>query len=481
MSHFSFTLAGIFFLLLQVSVSVHILLHKDDVPSAIGWMGLVWLAPILGSILYILFGINRIRRKARRLHGRKHSSPPRGENRTDERQHLSPSLRQLLHLGYQIHPQAFTTANRLTPLKNGDEAYPRMCAAIAAARREVLLASYIFNNDAAGQQFAAALKTAAAHGARVRVLVDGVGLHYSRPDIAHALRDVAEIEFSVFLPSRSPITLPFVNLRNHRKLMIIDGEIAFFGGMNIAQGNLVAANPKDPIQDITFEIRGPVIEQIEQLFEEDWVFSGKKPFRAAAPQHAAAQRTQQPPQTPPAKQTPARIIPDGPDGDYGKFERLCLGALCCAQKSIRIVTPYFLPGNEILTALETAAGRGVTVEIILPQKSNIFGMDWAMRANFPRLLKNGVHIYRARPPFDHSKLFLVDDIWLLAGSANWDQRSFKLNFESNIECFDSALAKQVAAIIRRKKENAAALSPAQKIPLLHTLAANLFRLLTPYY
>jgi len=465
----SFTLAGIFFVLLQITVTVHIILHKEDVSSAIGWMGLVWLAPILGSIIYIVLGINRIRRKARRLHHPRNQFILTEKNIRDIEKEIPASLLQLMRLGYKVHPQHLSLGNRLIPLQNGDEAYPRMCEAIAAAKQEVLIASYIFNNDIAGQRFVEALKTAVQNGARVRMLVDGVGLNYSHPNIARAVSKIKGIEFAVFLPSKHPVTLPFVNLRNHRKMMIIDGETAFFGGMNIAQGNLLKEQPKDPIQDVTFEVHGPVIAQIKQLFEEDWTFSAKTTTQANKKIN------------PPANgQTPARIIPDGPDGDFGKIEQLCLGALSCAQKSIYIVTPYFLPGNEILTALETAALRGVNVNIILPQKSNIFGMDWAMQANFQRLLKQGIHIYRTKPPFDHSKLFIVDETWLLAGSANWDVRSFKLNFESSIECFDPVLAKQVLKIIEQKKKSAVPVTY-DKLPLGKRILFNTMRLLTPYY
>ncbi len=472
MDTFSFTIAGVLFSILQISVTIHILLHKEDVSSAIGWTGLVWLAPAIGSIIYVLLGINRIRRKAIRLqNGRTHTVTLHPKTAIEIEREIPPSFIQLLRLGYKVHPQRLALGNYITPLCNGDEAYPRMCAAIAKARREVLLASYIFNNDPAGQLFISALQQAAQNGARVRVLVDGVGINYSRPNIAHALKHLPGIEIAIFLPSKQPINLPFVNLRNHRKMMVIDGQTAFFGGMNIAQGNLLLHGPKEPIQDVTFEIKGPIIEQIQQLFMEDWVFAGKaafSPVRQAA--NAAA-----------CGKTPARILPDGPDADYGKVEQICLGALACAQKSVQIVTPYFLPENEILSALETAAMRGVQVEIILPQKSNIFGMDWAMRANFGRLLSKGVHLYRATPPFDHSKLFLVDDAWLFAGSANWDVRSFKLNFESNIECFDPALAKQVRRIIEHKKQNSVPVVPTRRVPFTRALLYNTFRLLTPYY
>ncbi len=476
MNFFSLTLAGLFLLALQIVVTVHILLNKDDVPSTIGWIGLVWLAPMVGSIAYIVLGINRIRRKAIRL--RSHGTNPlhlTGKTAQELEKEVPPSLWQLLHLGYKTHPQHLTLGNLIKPLINGDEAYPRMCEVITKAQKEIFIASYIFNNDKAGQMFVSALHKASQNGAKIRILIDGVGLNYSRPNIFHALKRVKGIELATFLPSKSPVNLPFVNLRNHRKMMIIDGEIAFFGGMNLAEGNLVSQNPKEPIQDVTFEIQGPVIYQIVRLFEEDWAFCTKKSFLPKEPQTMPSQVS--------AAHTPARIIPDGPDADLGKIERICLGALACAQKNIRIVTPYFLPENNILSALETASLRGVDVEIILPEKSNIFGMDWAMQANFSRLMEKGVKIYRSVPPFDHSKLFMVDDVWLFFGSANWDVRSFRLNFESNMECFDPILAKQVKKIIEAKKKKARLVAKEKYHHLgpLYRLRNNAFRLLTPYY
>ncbi len=476
MNIFSLTLAGVFVVTMQIVVTVHIMLHKDDVPSAIGWTGLVWLAPVIGCVAYIILGINRVRRKALRLHN--HGTDIftlTGKTAEEIEKEVPASLLQLLHLGYKVHPQHLALGNSVRPLINGDEAYPLMCAAIAGAKKQVLIASYIFNNDKAGKMFLPALKQAVKNGADVRMLIDGVGLNYSRPNIAAAVKKIKGVKFSVFLPSKSPVNLPFVNLRNHRKIMIIDGETAFFGGMNVAEGNLVVQKPKDPIQDVTFEVKGPVINQMIRLFEEDWIFSGKKAFMPASVRSSKG--------APMPGLTPARIIPDGPDGDYGKIERLCLGALACAQKTASIVTPYFLPENDMLSALETAAMRGVDVEIILPQKSNIFGMDWAMQANFRRLLSKGVKIYRTEPPFDHSKLFLVDEVWLFAGSANWDVRSFKLNFESNMECFDPALAKQVRQVIEHKKQKSVRVPYEKHLrpPLLRTLRDNAFRLLTPYY
>ena len=462
------------FIALQVFVTAHILCHKDDVKSSIGWIGLVWLTPIVGSIFYIVFGINRIRRRALAL---RNKGPDiftvTGKTEQEIEKEIPRPFLQLLRLGYKVHPQRFALGNHAKPFVNGDAAYPEMCKLIAGAKKEVLMQSYIFNNDRAGQLFLDAFKQAVKNGAKVKVLVDGVGLNYSKPTIAAALKKLKGVEFSVFLPSKQPINLPFVNLRNHRKILIVDGRTAFFGGMNVADGNLVKTNPKEPIIDITFKVEGPVVDQMSRVFEEDWIFSGKKSFVPAS-FHASG---------PLPGTMPARIIPDGPDADYDKVELMALGALSCAQKSVHIVTPYFLPENNILTSLEIAAMRGVEVEIILPSKSNIVGMDGAMRANFKRLLAKGVKIFRTQPPFDHSKIMVVDGAWLFVGSANWDVRSFKLNFECNMECMDKQLAEEVLKIIAHKKSHAHSEKWDQHIrpPLLRKLADNALRLLTPYY
>lgn len=467
----SFSVAGLLYVILQLTVTMHILLKKDDVKSSIGWIGLVWLAPLLGSIVYVLFGINRIRRKALSL---RNKGPDlltmTGKTAEEIEKEIPPTFLQLIRLGYKVHPQLFALGNNVQPFLNGDSAYPEMCRLISSAKKEVLLQSYIFNNDSAGKLFLSAFKQAVQNGAKVKVLIDGVGLNYSKPTIARELKKIKGVEFGIFLPSKKPITLPFVNLRNHRKILIVDGENAFFGGMNIAEGNLVNQNPKAPIIDITFKVQGAVVDQMSRVFEEDWIFAKKKHFTPASFHHSSFQ----------LGNLPARIIPDGPDSDYGKIELLILGALSCAQKTIQIVTPYFLPENNILNALEVAAMRGVDVEIILPEKSNIFGMDRAMRANFRSLLAKGVKIYRTRPPFDHSKIMIVDKAWLLVGSANWDVRSFKLNFECCMECIDVALARKIEKIIKQKKELATR-ENIEKTPFFPLLLDKAFKLLTPYY
>ncbi|MGN0022668.1 MAG: phospholipase D-like domain-containing protein [Elusimicrobiaceae bacterium] len=471
MDIFSLSAAGVLYLLLQICVTVHILLFKDDVKSSIGWIGLVWLAPLLGSAIYALFGINRIKRKALSLKSPKQDIHKiTGKTQEEIEKEIPKNLLQMLKLGYSVHPQIFALGNNVSPLINGDEAYPQMCSAIEKARKEVLIESYIFNNDKAGQMILSAAKKAHGNGAKIKIIVDGVGLNYSRPNIAQAAGKINGAEFVVFLPSKKPASLPFVNLRSHRKIMIIDGETAFFGGMNIAEGNLLKTNPKEPIRDITFKIKGPVINQLTRIFMEDWLFSGGKAFNPALFKESL----------PLSGGSIARAIPDGPDGDYGKVELMVLGAINCACKNINIVTPYFLPEENILTALEMAAMRGINVQIILPKKSNIFGMDWAMRANFNRLIKKGVKIFLQNPPFDHSKMMTADGIWAFIGSSNWDERSLKLNFEANMEIIDKKLTQTLDKIIEGKKADAKPIT-LQNYSISKRLLNNSFKLLTPYY
>lgn len=470
METFSIFLAGLLFATLQIVVTGHILLFKDDVRSSIGWIGLVWFAPLMGTVIYVLFGINRIRRKAAML---RNSGPDvldlSQKMQSNIENRIPPNLLQLLNLGYNVHPQYFALGNNITPLINGDEAYPVMCQAIANAKKEVLLASYIFDNDKAGKMFIAAIKTAVKNGAKVKILLDGVGrTRGHKPYITKELKKIGGVQYAVFLPVKA--AFPFVNLRNHRKILITDGQTAFFGGMNISAGNLLKTKPKDPVRDVTFKVEGPVIEQISLLFLQDWAFASKKHFTPLA--------FTQKPQA--AGQTACRIIPDGPDYDFRKIELINLAALNCAKESVTIVTPYFLPQNTILTALEMASMRGVNVELILPRKSNIFGMDWAMAANFNRLIKKGVKIYLTNPPFDHSKFMIADDIWLFAGSSNWDERSFRLNFESNIEIASKEAAVKMKELAARKKA-AATLLKAKSLTIPQRLRNSAFRLFTPYY
>jgi cardiolipin synthase len=427
--------------LISVVASCHVLLTKDNVRASVGWIGLVVLSPFVGTIVYWIFGINRIERKF--------AAPI--DDPGDDR-------------------AFWEISGPVTPLLNGDEAFPAMLAAISGARESVALSSYIFDRDESGLRFVEALAAAQARGVTVRVLVDDVGIRYSRRPVD---RDLAAsgVRTARFMPTRSLSLLSYVNLRSHRKLLVIDGECAFLGGMNIRHGNCLREEPAEPVQDVHFRFCGPVVAPLARVFEEDWEFAAREAIRLprpAAPGSAGEGR--------------ARVIADGPDDGVDKLQWTFLAALSSARHRARIVTPYFLPNEVLINGLAVACMNGVTVEVIVPRQSNLFYMDWPMMAVFERLVPHGVNVYLADPPFDHSKIFLVDDDWCSIGSSNWDDRSLRLNFELNLEIVDRELARQLHTIVDRKRAASRRLTAEEfgRIALPRRLRNRFLRLFSPY-
>lgn len=441
----------------QVSVAVlastHVVLHKRDVRAAIGWIGLAWLVPFGGALLYVVFGINRIRRRATGLRGRRADGGPKNNDTTlralesglpVECRHLG-ALAQLVD---HITETSLTAGNRVTPLLSGPDAYRAMLDAIETASASISLLTYIFDNDRLGRVFVRALARAAARGVRIRVLVDSVGTRYSRPPIT-ALLDNGNIEVAEFLPSRFPFALPYANLRNHRKILVVDGNLGFVGGMNIRAGHL-AKRPPAAITDIHFRLEGPVVRHLAETFADDWLFvcgeqRGRVRIEPAAARDSAEKEN---------GEAFARGIAAGPDEALERIRWAMLGALSVARRRVRIVTPYFLPDPTMMTALMLAAMRGVRVDILLPSRGNLRLVHWASRAKLASLLVRGCLIWLTPPPFDHAKLMTVDGAWGLFGSANWDPRSLRLNFEFNVECYSRSVVADLDHIIEARRTRA---------------------------
>jgi len=432
-------------LVVAVGASAHVILNKRDVRAAIGWTGLIFFSPFIGALIYYVFGINRIRRRAVRLVS---GVPPGRRQRKEQeavrllREAATETPVYLQHLSRTVQratgvPLCF--GNSVEPLLNGDRVYPEMLRAIRGAERSVALASYIFDRDRAGRMFLDALAEATERGVEVRVLIDGVGARYSRPPIT---RDLAQrgVKFATFLPSRVPWRTPFMNLRSHRKLLIVDGRFGFAGGINIREGCLLEQPSDFPVQDLHFRIEGPVVEQLFSTCAGDGIFTTGENLAGEA--WARDSRI--------AGSVAARGIPDGPDEDFENLHWTLQAALGAARSAVRVVTPYFLPETSLLAALRLAAIRGVAVDIVLPEVNNLRFVQWAQTAQLWQILEVGCRVWLSPPPFDHSKLMVVDDDWSLFGSANWDPRSLRLNFEFAVEAYDRSLAGSLAQIADAK-------------------------------
>jgi cardiolipin synthase len=455
-------------ILLAGSVTIDVLLKKSDVRGALGWIGAVWLAPVLGSLLYFMFGINRVTRRALKMSrmGRRQASEP-----PDFEPDAQPNIVLLNNVSEQITKGALTDGNDLAILNNGDEAYPPMLEAIANAKHCVALCSYIFCNDVSGNAFADALIAAHKRGVMVRVLLDGVGAGYFFPRTLSRLR-AAGIPASQFLHTWTPWRMPFLNMRNHRKMLVVDGAIAFTGGMNIGSGNVAGPAGKPEVQDIHFRVTGPVVRVVMEAFARDWTFITEE----VLDQHCwwpVLEKT---------GTVCARGLRSGPDGDLYKLELLLGAALTLAKTRIRIVTPYFLPDPRLQFAIAQAGLRGVAVEIVLPQVSDQRIMDWAMRGHMRFFRHIRCKFIATPPPFDHSKLCTVDGEWTLIGSSNWDARSFRLNFEFDLECLGRDFTAEIDAVIDAKIAQGCELSPdalAQE-PIWLRLRNAAARLMMPY-
>jgi cardiolipin synthase len=414
------------YVVVAVAAGIHVALYKRDSRAALGWLGLIVLFPYAGALLYLMFGVNRVQRKARRISLRITPEGDRPAPKPADAGEAAVSL-----LGHRVSGQPLVEGVRVATCYNGEQAYPPMLQAIESAEREVLLSSYIFDNDTTGRLFADRLATAQRRGVRVCVLVDDVGIRYSFPTIIRELKRL-RLTYRRFMPLRLLPPSFSINLRTHRKLLIADRAVGFAGGMNIGNRQLIEGDSPHRASDLHFRFEGPLVDDFVGLFAEDWEFSGGGAlpgFRA----HHAGEGTAR-----------CRLISDGPDENMDSLILLIMGVVSRAARRVRIMTPYFLPEQKLTGSLQVAALSGVDVEIMIPQKNNWPLVQWALQHNMAALLESGIRILQRPPPFAHSKCLLVDDDYSLVGSANLDPRSLRLNFELGIEVFDRSLNRELS-------------------------------------
>ena len=458
--------------------SGHAIIYKRDTRGTVLWVSFIWLAPIAGPIFYLLLGINRIKRRAVLLR----STGPRRDRAALHRlrEHpqpeppvivVRPELGRHIRLVETVVQAPLQGGNRIEPRFNGDQAYPDMIAAIDAATASVALCTYIFDRDRVGLRFVEALRRAVRRGVQVRVLVDDTGVRYSLPTIVPVLRE-AGVRTARFLPTLAPLPTFALNMRCHRKLLVVDGRIAFTGGMNIRAGHETGPDGQLQIQDTQFRIEGPVVAQLRDVFADDWLFTTGEAIDGPAwfPELADA------------GDASARVIDDGPDENLDRLRWTLLGGLASATSRVCIATPYFLPDASLISALNTASLRGVSVEIVLPARNNLPFVQWASTAHLWQILERGCRVFMTPGAFDHSKVMIVDGAWSFFGSSNWDPRSLRLNFELDVECYSMRLARDLSGWFdaRRATAHEVTLAEVNGRSLPVKLRDGVARLATPF-
>jgi cardiolipin synthase len=467
--------------ILMLVTAGHALLYKREPRAAWAWIVTCVMLPPVGPLLYFLLGINRVRTKAKKLqwrwplldielldYGRMDHQDPDVPVLSESQ--MAPRFSQIAQISSALTRRPLLRGNTLNILHNGEQAYPGMLEAIYNARERVFLSTYIFETNRIGRDFIRALSEARARGVDVRVMLDGIGEFYYLPRAGRIMQKEG-IPFTRFLPPKINPPSPFINLRNHRKLLITDGTTGFTGGMNIGDRHQAyrIANPKR-IQDVHFRLTGPIVAQMEQVFLEDWGFcTGQYDLHPG-------------PVTDETGNSVCRAITVGPNQDLNKLSMIMVGAISLAQERISIMTPYFLPNRELIGALQTAALRGIRVEVVLPARNNLPYVHWATRNMLWELLQYGVRVYFQPPPFAHTKLFLVDGFYGHIGSANLDPRSLRLNFEIVVEIYDHDFIRTLS----RHVDNTVAVSTETTLqemddrPVLERARDSLFWLFSPY-
>src|SRR3984885_7982776 len=306
---------GLLHIVIAGAVTVHTLTHKREVPAAIAWIGMAWLTPILGALLYVGFGINRVKRRARRLKGpgADFDAPLTGDISS-----VDPLERLKVAVG-NITGQHMAVGKVIAVLECGDQGYPQMLAAIESAKSSIKLATFIFRTDEVGMRFVDALVAAHRRGVKTRVLIDGFGGGFLRSSAYHRLHEQG-VPVARFLHSLLPWKMPFLDLRLHKKILVLDGVAAFVGGLNIGAENVLAQRPKSPVCDLHFQVEGTIVQQIEQEFDDDWSFTtGETPTEISSP----------PEGTPGAG---ARVIVSGPDREDDQLVLVLLAAISSARR-----------------------------------------------------------------------------------------------------------------------------------------------------
>jgi cardiolipin synthase len=406
-----------------------VLLSRKEPQAKLAWMFAIILMPLVGALAFLFFGHNRLELRTRRLGLRKRRMLARLSPTLLDSQHPDDveELTQLVRLIASLNPFPPTIGNLVSVYADMKQNFDDQLRAIESATHHVHIAYYIVQADALGARFRDALAAAARRKVQVRFLYDGVGsMNLTRRFLAEL--QSAGVETANFLPLSIWTRRWSFNFRNHRKILVVDGRVAFVGGANIGVEYL-GQSARGPWIDTHFRIEGPTVRHIQRVFAEDWAFAGGSDlvdpsyFPALEPSDGGAV---------------AQVVSGGPDEEALVWHELYFAAINQASERLRVMTPYLVPSPAVVMALQTAARRGVDVEILTTGVADKWLPRLASRAFYHELLEAGVKVRETTDAFMHSKVMTIDRRWSIGGTANLDNRSMKLNFEIGVIFYDRA-------------------------------------------
>lgn len=441
---------------------------KKEPTSALAWCLLVLFVPVFGAILFVLLGYQSVDRPLqRKKRHRRAYRGARGEPQSAYDANLDATWEGMGRLADRLDAYPLTSGNQVTLYHAGVPFFDELFAAVAAAKKHIHIEIYIFEYDAIGRKFLDLLTQKARDGVQVRLLYDAVGtrsLWWWRLSEFKKAGGKAED----FLPVSILRRRFRVNLRNHRKIIVIDGRIAFTGGMNIGD-EYVSKGKLGHWRDTMVKIEGPAVASLQATFAEDWNFASGEPLNLDSTE------------PPPAGDELVQVIQSGPDLDLKSIREVYFGAIFKARKSLWITTPYYIPDAGIRDALVLAGRSGIDVKLLLPLNADHTTVHYASRYYIPDLLEAGVEVYLYKKGFIHSKVWIADGEWASVGTANLDLRSLRLNFEVNCLIYSQpSIANLEQAFLRDLQDSIRldAKTFAQR-PWNEKLAENICRLFSP--
>jgi cardiolipin synthase len=455
----------------------HLLLLNKRPTATLAWLWALLLFPGIGAILYLAVGTERVRRRRRR----RQKTFRRKKRLVGVRAHLEKSgilndlppysaPRLLMETMERITGLPADPASEIKVLRNGDLFYEALRQSLAEAKKSIHVESFLWRNDQVGKEFLDLLVAAAKRGVRVRLLLDELGClgltqRYFRPLIE------AGGEFSWCHTLYPRHNRYFFNLRNHRKLQVIDGREAFVGGMNFGQEYLGLNPVLGSWSDLQVELRGAVVERLQQVFAEDWFFATGREDPLDEPVEAPEKNDL----------SPVQVLRTGPDEDDHPMLRINLALIGAAQKRLWISTGYFVPGGTMQAALQVAIARGVDVRLLVSEKSQHKYLVKAGRSYYEALLRQGVRIFEYRRGIEHSKYTVLDDEISVIGSSNFDDRSMRLNFELSVLVHKEATNRTLAKLFIEKTAESHEIHRASfaRRPLKERLIESTMRLCSP--
>ena len=423
----------ILYQIIAIMAVIHVVMDNRQPAKTMAWALVIWFIPVVGIVLYLFFGINT--RKERHV-------SERSMNQLTKRSMLEFAEQHDLRLPEKHKPliDLFVNQNLALPFKDnhveiyteGYTFFPALLAAIGEAKQSIHLDMYIFADDALGTLVSDALIDKAHQGVEIRVVYDDVGCWNVKHSFFEHMREEG-IQVVSFLPVRFPSFTSKVNYRNHRKIVVIDGNVGFIGGMNIAL-RYVKGTGQMPWRDTMMKVTGGAVYALQRAFLVDWYFVDRT-LLSDRKYYPSALRSEQS-----SNNCLAQVVTSGPVTPYPEIMQGYVRIILGARRYLYLETPYFLPNDPVLFALKTAALAGVDVRVLCPKYSDARFVEWASRSYLREVVEAGVQVSLYKPGFLHSKLMVCDDAISTCGSTNLDFRSFENNFEANIFFYDEGVA-----------------------------------------